>query len=443
MRKLFMNAFVIFCVLFGLRGTIEVCQAASLKSTISKQTANETIDALIKTHGDSHSDRIKKGVNRVASLWWAEDGNEADFTSFCNKQFIANGEALRADIRKVDKGLEIIRGHLHRINRNIRLPLTRSDIEPTAVDHLLVRSIPQTDFFEAKLAFFIALNFPLYSLEQMLDQGPQWSRQHWAAARIGEMFPGRLPADIEEEAETFNREKKTYFQNYFIHMDRVLTPEKKILFPSGLKLNCHHGLRDNLKGQYTKSEGLIRQELLYVIMLRIIDQTIPKQVIDNHNVFWEPHSNSVYTKEKGKYVSVDVEPETNLRYQILLNAFKINRMKDSYYPTTPTYIKRTFNNRQMPEESVESIILSILDSPETTQVAALICKRLGRPLRPFDIWYNGFQAQSEWSEDELDELVRKRYPDPASFQADIPVFLRRLGFSKEKAHFLGDHVVVD
>ncbi len=443
MRQCFVQALAILCIFCGLRGTIEVCQAESPKFTISKQTANETIEALIKTHGDSHADRIEKGVNRAASLWWADDGNEADFTSYCIKQFIANGEALRAATKKVDKGLEIIRGHLHRINRNIRLPLTRSDLEPTAVDHLLVRSIPQTDFFESKLAFFIAINFSHYSLEHMLDQGSQWSHQQWAAARIGEMFPGRLPADIEKKAAKFSREKETYFQNYFIHMDRVLTPEKTILFSAGLKLGCHHGLRDNLKGQYTKAEGLVRQELIYAVMLRIIDQTIPKQVIDNHDVFWEPQSNSVYTKEKGKYVSVEVEPETNLRYQVLLNAFKINRMKDPYYPSASTYIQRTFNQRQMSEESVESIILSILDCPETAQVAELISKRLGRPLRPFDIWYNGFQAQSGWSEDELDDLVRKRYPDPASFQADIPTFLRRLGFSKEKAHFLGEHVVVD
>jgi len=410
---------------------------------ISKKTTNETIEVLIKTRGESHTNRIKKGVSRVASLWWAEDGNEADFTAFCDKHFIADAEELRATTRKVDKGLESLRGHLHQINREIRLPFTRSDLEPAPVDELFDRSIPEIDYFASKLAFFIALNFPKYSLNQMLAQGPQWNKHQWAAARIGQMFTERIPPDIAEEVARYGKGKGVYFQSYFILMDRVLTPEKKIIFPGGLKLNCHHGLRDNLKGQYSKSKGLIRQQILYAIMLRIIDQSIPKQVINNPDYFWEPKSNSLYTKEDGKYVSAEIEPEDNLRYQVLLNAFKANSVEDPYYPSAPTYIERTFENRQMPEESVESIILSILGSPETARVAALIAKRIGRPLQPFDIWYNGFQAQSGQSEDELDELTRTRYPDPTSFQADIPVFLRRLGFSREKARFLGDHVVVD
>jgi hypothetical protein len=343
----------------------------------------------------------------------------------------------------VDKGFESLRGHLHRINREIRLPFIRSDIEPTPVDDLLGRSIPETDYFASKLAFFIALNFPRYSLDQMIVQGPRWSEHQWAAVRIGEMFAERIPPNIAKEAAGYNKGKGAYFRNYFIHMDRVLTTEKKIIFPEGLKLNCHHGLRDNLKGQYNKDRGLVRQQIIYTIMLRIIDQTIPKQVINNRDYFWEPKSNSLYTKRRGKYIPVEIEPEDNLRYQILLNAFKANKLKDPYYPSTPTYIERTFESRQMPEESVESIILSILGSPETARVATLIARRIGRPLQPFDIWYNGFQAQSGQSEEELDKLTRTRYPDPTAFQADIPIFLRRLGFSEEKARFLSEHIVVD
>jgi len=243
MRQFFIHAFVIVCVLCGLGGIADVCSAASPQRTIPRQVENETIEALVKTHGESHCDRIKTGVMRVASLWWVKDGNEADFEAFCNKQFIADAEELKATTRKVDKGLQSLRGHLHRINREIRLPFTRSDLEPSPVDDLLDQSIPETDYFASKLAFFIALNFPQYSLNQMLVQGPQWNKHQWAAARIGEMFTDRIPLDIANEAARYGKGKKEYFQNYFIHMDRVLTPEKKIVFPEGLKLNCHHGLR--------------------------------------------------------------------------------------------------------------------------------------------------------------------------------------------------------
>jgi hypothetical protein len=77
------------------------------------------------------------------------------------------------------------------------------------------------------------------------------------------------------------------------------------------------------------------------------------------------------------------------------------------------------------------------------EAAGLVRGRLGRGLEPGDIWYSGFQAQGRWPEDELDRLTRSRYPAPASFQADIPAILGRLGFPDDQARFLGEHVVVD
>ncbi len=443
MRWFLMPISIVVCVLFAFGTMTDVCIAASSRRPISRQVESQTIHDLVEKHGESHTRRIEAGVTRVGSLWWIEDGNEADFQAFCSKHFIAGDEELAEATRRVDQGLESLGGHLHRISREIRLPLIRSDLEPTPVDDLLERSIPKIDYFESKLAFFIALNFPQYSLNEMLAEGPQWNNRQWAAARIGEMFAQRIPPGATEKAAGYGKDKGAYFRNYFIHMDRVLTPARKIIFPEGLKLNCHHGLRDNLKGQYSKGQGLVRQQTICTIMLRIIDQTIPRQVINNPDYFWEPKSNSLYTKKDGKYVPVEAEAEGSVRYQILLDAFRTNRVKDPYCPSAPTYIERIFNRRQMSEESVESIILSILESPETARVAELISRRIGRPLEPFDIWYNGFQAQSGRPENELDELIRIRYPDPASLQADIPIFLKRLGFSPEKARFLGEHIVVD
>jgi hypothetical protein len=248
----------------------DVCTVASSRQAISRQVERQTIQSLVEIHGESHSSRIKTCVKRVSSLWWTEDGNEADFRAFCSNHFIADAEEVIEATRRVDKGLESLRGHLHRINREIRLPFIRTDLKPTALDSLLERSIPGIDYFRSKLAFFIALNFSRYSLDQMLAEGPEWSEHQWAAARIGEMFAERIPPDAAEEAARYGKGKGAYFHNYFIHMDRVLTPEKKIIFPDGLKLNCHHGLRDNLKGQYSKAEGLSRQQMIYTIMLRII-----------------------------------------------------------------------------------------------------------------------------------------------------------------------------
>lgn len=410
---------------------------------ISEQTEKEVVTALTKLHGENLQTRIKSSVNRIATIWWAEDGSEEEFAAFCKRHFIGDAKRRAEALRKTDSNLETLKGHLHQINRALRSPFLLNLGDPKPEDSLFVDAIPSTDFFDSKVAFFIALNFPAYSLDQMLAQGPKWSRQEWAAARLGEMFGTRLPADAEAKISRIGGETGNYFQNYLIRMDRVLTPDHKLLFPEGLALSCHHGLRDNLKGQYTKTDGLERQEYLFSVMMRIIDQTIPKRVINNPDLFWEPGSNAVFTQENGKYLPAKSKPEGNSRYQVLLNAFRVNKVKDPFYPAAPTYIQRTFTQRQMPEERVETLIISILKSPEAASVAELVSKRLGRPLRPFDIWYNGFQAQGERSEDDLDVLVRKKYPNPTAFQADIPTILRRLGFPEDKIRFLSAHTVVD
>ena len=86
---------------------------------------------------------------------------------------------------------------------------------------------------------------------------------------------------------------------------------------------------------------------------------------------------------------------------------------------------------------------AVVSSPLVPQVAGVIEKRLGRPLEPFDVWYNGFRDRGKYTEDELDAIVRKRFPTAEAYQADIPNLLVQLGFTKEKAQYLADHIVVD
>jgi hypothetical protein len=76
-------------------------------------------------------------------------------------------------------------------------------------------------------------------------------------------------------------------------------------------------------------------------------------------------------------------------------------------------------------------------------VARLIEKRLGRKLEPFDVWYAGFRPRGAYTEGQLDEIVRKRYPTAEAYEKDIPNLLQKLGFTKEKAEFLANNIVVD
>jgi len=76
-------------------------------------------------------------------------------------------------------------------------------------------------------------------------------------------------------------------------------------------------------------------------------------------------------------------------------------------------------------------------------VAAIIKKRLGRELQPWDIWYDGFKARSSINEESLNAITQKKYPNAAALEADLGNMLLKLGFTKEKAEFLASRIAVD
>ena len=110
----------------------------------------------------------------------------------------------------------------------------------------------------------------------------------------------------------------------------------------------------------------------------------------------------------------------------------------------PSAILRSFElSRELPEERVRRLFLDVLESPLVSKVAAEIERRLGRKLEPQDLWYDGFKARSSISPEELDDKTRARYPTAAAFKADMPRLLRELGFARDKADWLANHIVVE
>src|SRR4030095_6724015 len=92
---------------------------------------------------------------------------------------------------------------------------------------------------------------------------------------------------------------------------------------------------------------------------------------------------------------------------------------------------------------VKAMLEEVLSSPLVPKVAALISKRLNRPLEPFDVWYNGFRPRGAYTEEQLDAIVRKKYPTAEAYKADIPNLLQQLGCSEQKAQYPADHIEVD
>ncbi|HOT89174.1 MAG TPA: hypothetical protein PL028_06530, partial [Bacteroidales bacterium] len=98
---------------------------------------------------------------------------------------------------------------------------------------------------------------------------------------------------------------------------------------------------------------------------------------------------------------------------------------------------------QLSEETIEKIFTEFVSSPTVKKVGTLISKRLKRKLQPFDIWYDGFKSRSTISQQELDSVLKIKYPTKEVFKKDLPNILVKLGFSAAKAAYITDKIDVD
>jgi hypothetical protein len=191
--------------------------------------------------------------------------------------------------------------------------------------------------------------------------------------------------------------------------------------------------------------------MIQQVLERIVAQTIPGAAIDNPGVDWNPFTNEVRTAavlDSDAPVTPAEQatsaPERDTRYALLLKDFRAMRLADPYSPTAPTYIARKFDEeRQIPEARVRAMLEQVVASPVAAQVAQIIEERLGRPLEPFDIWYNGFRPRGAYSEEQLDAMVTKKYPTAQAYQADMPNLLRKYGFRRQRAKYLAANIVID
>ena len=232
-----------------------------------------------------------------------------------------------------------------------------------------------------------------------------------------------------------------YIAEYNINMGQLRTEDSRQIFPDDMLLLSHWNLRDELKANYADREkGPEKQEMIYKVMERIINQDIPEAVINNPEYEWNPFSNTV-TKDGS---TVDVSPEPDTRYAHIVNTFKALKAADPFNPEMNTAILRNFSqNMEVSQEEVEALFDSYLSSPQLIRLGELIKTRLGRDLRPYDIWYDGFKTRSTIPEDLLTSKTSKLYPDPSAFKAELPVILTKLGWSPERAKYLADKIVVD
>jgi hypothetical protein len=424
-----------------------------------KESMTKLETELVAKYGEGARARLSRGLKQMANFWRAEDGGASEFEEFVRTHFAGDAKTLDTMFERFQYNLEQVDGHMQEIGREFR---QQSDLDAGAIlpfDELFAGYDPSAhmtdDFFQNKIAFTVLLNFPLTTLQDRLTEGEKWSRRQWAEVRLAQRFSKRIPAEVNLAIAQASAEADRYIAEYNIWMHHLLDEKGNRLFPAGLRLLSHWNLRDQIKADYSADkDGLARQRMIQQVMERIVTQTIPEAVVNNPAVDWNPFTNevkpaAVKDSDEASTASAPAKaptnaPEPNTRYAKLLLTFQASRKVDPYSPTAPTLIARRFNeNREIPEERVQKMFEQVLTSPTVPEVAKLIETRLGRPLEPFDIWYNGFRPRGTYTETQLDEIVRKKYPTAAAYKREIPNLLTQLGFTKERAEYLANNIIVD
>ena len=456
MSYLYRFSFLLICILF-LTLSLETHMKAQVVHLLwMKDSQTKLENELIAKFGESQSARVQKGLKQVADFWRTEDGDAAAFEDFVHTNFAGDQATLDVMFNRFENLLEQLSGHMNEIGLAFR---QQSELELGPIypfDEIFAAYSPDAhitdDFFKNKLAFIVLLNFPLTTLNERLTNGEQWSRRQWAEVRLGQRFSKRIPAEVNQAVAEAASITDQYISEYNIYMHHLIDAKGNRLFPPKMRLLSHWNLRDELKADYNDTEhGIAKQKMIQQVMERIVTQTIPEVVINNPNVDWNPVTNDVKlttAQDLDSPLKTEIRvtngPEPDTRYATLLKAFLASKKVDPYSPPAPTVIARKFDEeREIPEASVKAMLESVLSSPLVPKVAKMIEERLGRSLEPYDIWYNGFRAKGRYTEAQLDEIVKKRYPTPDAYKADIPNMLMKLGFSKERAEYLADNILVD
>ena len=376
------------------------------------------------------------GVRQAAALWTAEDGSQADFDRLVAENYCTTDSERLALFESLSRIMENISQSADMLTVELLRPtqLTNAS-EPQSPDWIMSGYSPlahfSDDMFANKLAFVTIINFPHYSLEEKNTLGRQWTRQEWAFARMGDIFTTRVPAEVKTRMAQALADAENYIADYNIYMGNLRTEDNRQLWPEDKILLSHWNLRDELKALYGAEGGQEKQEMIYQVMQRIVSQTIPQQAINGAEFIWKPYSDAS-----------EAEPYT--RYERILAVAHAYFAEDPYCPSAPTGIIRNFEEGvEIPAAELDSLFRALVGSTQVQQVAEIIKERLGRDLRPYDIWYDGFKARASMDEDELSALTRKLYPDANAFAADMWRLLTQMGFYPEDARRIAHHMAVE
>lgn len=411
---------------------------------LTPEQTNSLINELVEQYPQMRM-HAARGVRQVNALWTPADGTTDEMYDFIRTHFAKTDEERQVLYRKLEHLFETLYGASNRMTVELTRSLILSGDTLTDLDYLLGEYNPlghmSDDLFQNKIAFITMLNFPEFTLDEKQHLAKAWNRTGWAYARMGDLFASRVPAAVSQQMLKASMDAENYIASYNIMMGHLLTEDGRRLFPEDMVLLSHWNLRDELKSNYADVPNANeKQEMIYQVMQRIVTQSIPAVVINSPDYDWAPYSNRVLLQGQEQHPA----PEATARYERILALFHACRAEDLYHLGMPTAIHRNFEGgMQVSADEITSLFTQLLSSDEVRGVAAIIRQRLGRELRPYDIWYDGFKARSAMPEDSLTAITRQRYPDAEAFHRDMPDLLRNLGFSEADAAYYQSHIVVE
>ena len=447
-------------ILVGIMSLLMACQHQANTHMIKEESIQQALTSLQQTYPNADIVLAERGVRQVAALWQEADGTETDFVELVTTHYAATAEEKKVLYDRLSHILEQCGQSADLLNNTLQEPTTLvGKGEPSTVDWIISGYSPMAhfteDMFANKIAHICVLNFPSYTLEEKNTLGQEWTRQEWAYARMGEVFNTRIPGSIYAHSAQAMSEAENYIAGYNIMMHCLRNEQGEQLWQEPMALLSHWNLRDELKSNYAvgdeaiRREGKEKQEMIYQVMLRIIRQDIPACAVNNAEYLWKPYSNEVLISPEGSndYSQANVQEfrgSGDERYQKILDIFHAMQQIDAYRKDAPSHVLRTFNeDLEIPKAEIEALFLQLIQSDEIKAVAQIIRERLGRELRPYDIWYDGFKSRSTLSEDKLTAQTQSRYPTALAFEKDMPRMLMDLGFYKDKASEIASHIVVE
>ena len=384
-----------------------------------------------------------KGIEQAAALWTALDGTQEEFEQLVEAHYCKTDSERLVLFESLSRIFEQVFQSADLLTVELLKPTQLTNAaEPQTPDWIMSGYSPMAhfsdDMFANKLAFITIMNFPHYTLEEKNTLGRHWSRQEWAFARMGDIFTTRVPAEVKARIAQALANTENYIAGYNIYMGSLRTEDGRQLWDKDKVLLSHWNLRDEIKALYqsdnleSRGRNSEKQEMIYRVMQRIVDQTIPAEAVNNPGFIWQP------------YAETEAVHEPYTRYERILEVAHACFAEDAYCPSMNTAIVRNFEGDvEISAAELDSLFRALLGSEQVKKVASVIRERLGRDLRPYDIWYDGFKARATMIEDELTALTRQLYPDANAFAADMSRLLTKMGFRSEDARRIAHHIVVE